>query len=159
MIAKKKKKTTNIRKTKTKPKSPNVIAVLDAARYRIAGVEDYCWNCYGKNARFIDIEVPLSVGEAHAIVDTKDGRVFEITACDYRLPRDQQAYRWISPTYRRALLDEAIKRDCDSAVVVAWDDTKWVHVPMTSVLERIKSLVVGGASPKPKKAAKKKARA
>lgn len=112
-----------------------VVQFLQAANWQFKDCMDHGWRCYGPNARILDINLPYNRASVSAVFDCETGRVLEMDACDYRVGKKEQAYRWVDPAFKSKLLAEARRRDVDESV--AWDDTRWNFVSKTRLLNRI----------------------
>lgn len=78
--------------------------------YRVTSGEKFFWNCFGKNARYIDSdEVDSKNGfiRALAIFDTETKFIYQLESCD---DRENIGYRWIDPFHREAHRLEAIAK-------------------------------------------------
>lgn len=90
-----------------------------ALDHRITGGSEYCWRCYGSDARFLEYESD----HAHVSVlfDSKTQIVYEasiINKVNVVTP-----YRWLNPEYKDAYYAEAKEKNVDPHE--AWDNTKW----------------------------------
>jgi len=96
--------------------------ILKSFDYKIVGGSDYCWACYGPNARFIDFESDHGYGSV--IFDTTSHVVFEATVND----KDDKVkpYRYLNPDFVEAHKAEAKQKNVKHGI--AWDDVKWVDL-------------------------------
>lgn len=89
---------------------------------RITGGTEYFWECYGKNARYIDFETDdISIS---MVYDTKNSTGYEMTV---DIGSDV-SYRWINDVFRRPLereykargleLDSDDYTDCSEDVII-----------------------------------------
>lgn len=84
---------------------------LEAINYRITGGSEYCWNCFGDNARYLDCEGEvLNESSVVCIFDSVNQTVYSIEAWDYI---NDRAYRWIHPDYIKAYKKACKKNDVD----------------------------------------------
>ena len=77
--------------------------------YRVTSGERYYWECFGKNARYIESDEVSDKGfiRASAIFDTETKIIYQLESTD---DRESVGYRWMHPSYRNAYLNEAIQR-------------------------------------------------
>ena len=83
---------------------------LDFIGYRVTSGEIHHWDCFGKNARFIESdEVDSGNGpiRALAIFDTRTKFIYQLESYD---DRESIGYRWIDPFHREAHRLEAIAK-------------------------------------------------
>lgn len=84
---------------------------LELTNNRITGGSEYMWDCYGKNARFIDFEnsdIMISM-----VYDTKTNKAYEMTVDIEETPDGDCAYRWVDEVYQRPLAREYKARGLD----------------------------------------------
>lgn len=84
---------------------------MEAVSYRITDGAQYCWDCYGPDARSMDYWNGKHGNEGvtvYIVYDTKTQVVYQMEAWDYAKERE---YRWINPHYRAEHKDEAERRD------------------------------------------------
>jgi hypothetical protein len=96
--------------------------VNEALSHRITGGSDYQWGCYGPNVRFLDFESEYA--HASVVFDTATQEVYEATIDSKN--ESTKPYRWISPEFKYAYLDEAKERGVDPQH--AWDNVKWIDL-------------------------------
>lgn len=108
------------------------------------------WNCYGKTAVYVDLDIPLEIGAASMIVDIT-GCVYEMMASDYSKPKPQQAYKWRNPAYQKAHDAEAKTRGQATQIKFAWDKIKWAGVPAASILKRVRDMTAAAKKKNPPK--------
>jgi hypothetical protein len=77
--------------------------ILTAGGHRIASGSDYLWNCYGPNARYIDLNDVAGSEYLSIIFDCKNYKVYDIMIC---VPGQEQAFRWYDPEFREAYVAE-----------------------------------------------------
>lgn len=109
---------------------------LEAIEYKITDGTDYCWNCYGANARHLDSykEDTYSIS---AIFDSQDQFVYAVEAWDYVNNRE---YRWIDPDYVQAYRDEAKEREIDPDESL--DGNHYIDLDVSEdILEKINAIV------------------
>lgn len=100
----------------------NLQKFLTATEFKITGGSEYCWNCFGTNARYLDSdrEDRYSVG---TIFDSKDQTVYVMEAWDYV---NDRVYRWINPDYRQKYIDEHKERNVDFYETI--DNSKFIDL-------------------------------
>jgi len=83
---------------------------LDFIGYKVTSGERHHWDCFGKNARFIESDEVYSKNgfiRALAIFDTETKFIYQLESYD---DRENIGYRWIDPLYREAHRIEAIAK-------------------------------------------------
>lgn len=91
---------------------------LEAVNYRITGGDEYCWSCFGGNARMLDSWDNEHDGVHSSIVfDTATQEVYQAEVSDYKR---QRAYRLVNPDYNQSRINEANDREANDDV--AWDE-------------------------------------
>lgn len=83
---------------------------LDFIGYKITSGERHHWDCFGKNARFIESDEVYSKNgfiRALAIFDTRTKFIYQLESYD---DRESIGYRWIDPFHREAHRLEAIAK-------------------------------------------------
>lgn len=81
---------------------------LEAVNYKITDGSEYCWDCYGENARYLD-SWDSSPQSPHAsiIFDTVTQEMYEVTVIDNINTR---GYRMINPAYFKKHKKECKRR-------------------------------------------------
>jgi|DEB0MinimDraft_6_1074348.scaffolds.fasta_scaffold07108_3 hypothetical protein len=77
--------------------------MLSRIPLRAIGGEEYSYECYGKNARYLDLECNATV-----IFDEETERIFEVTLWD--TGEDAPEFIWRDDLYFDAFMDEMRKR-------------------------------------------------
>lgn len=96
---------------------------LESVDYRITEGSEYCWDCYGPNARSMDSWDGDHDGVSSTIVfDSKDQTVYEVTVYDYAKSR---AYRLINADFKDAHTSESKTRGVNDN---AWDDVSYIDL-------------------------------
>jgi len=83
---------------------------LNFIGYKVTSGEKFWWDCFDKNARYIESdEVGSDNGtiRASAIFDTETKVIYQLESSD---DRESIGYRWIHPAYRDAYYNEAIAK-------------------------------------------------
>lgn len=115
---------------------------LESINYKISGGSEYCWECFGPNARYLDSSDSEDVHGTHsisAIFDSVDQTVYLIEAWDYRNDRE---YRWINPDFKFAHDDEASGRGID--INESLDGKKFIEIEVVEdIFEKIKGIIAG----------------
>ena len=115
---------------------------VKAIGYKITGGSDYCWDCFGPNARYLDSADKEGYGGAYsinAVFDSVDQTVFVVEAWDYVNHRE---YRWINPDYRKALKKEFKKKEIDFKESL--DGNRYIDLEVAEdMLEKISAIVAG----------------
>ncbi len=117
----------------------NLSKFIESFCYKIVGGSEYCWSCFGPNARYLDFESEFANGSV--LFDSVNQTVYEATVDaksdgDDRLPGP---YRWFNPVHKNAFYAEAKERgvEADSA----WDDTNWIDLEVVEdFLEKAKAI-------------------
>ena len=97
----------------------NLSTVNNAMNDKITNGSEFCWNCYGPNARHLDYESEF--GDATVIYDTTNQFIYEASV--YAKNDNSKLYRWIDPAFRDKFRAECHEKgmDADSA----WDNAVW----------------------------------
>lgn len=108
-----------------------------AFEHKIVSGSEYCWNCFGPNARYLDFESEYASGSV--IYDTKTFQVYEATIND---KDDRYRYRWIEPC-----VFDKFKEECNVRGVPfanAWDNLDWYDLEvMDDFLEKAHAIFIG----------------
>jgi hypothetical protein len=83
--------------------------LFETSGTEITGGDEYLWECFGRDSRWLDFAHNLSV-----VFDSKDQRVYSIEFYN----ADEDVYsRWLDPEYAQAYYDETenrgVKEDSD----------------------------------------------
>lgn len=109
---------------------------LEAIEYRITGGDQYLWECFGSNVRFIDSE-QFGKFSASAVFDTVDQTVYFVAVHD---EVKDVSYRMIHPSYIAAYCEE-----CESNNVrfeIAFDDQEFIDLDCDEdMLEKLNAIV------------------
>lgn len=111
---------------------------LEATGFSITGGTEYCWSCFGNNARYIDTE--KGEHSASVIFDsvTQDAYEIHVSSEDDSNP----PYRWINPDYLNAYKAEAATRGQD--YLQFCDDIKWADTDtFEDIIEKIRAIYNG----------------
>lgn len=93
----------------------------EAFEYHVSGGSEYCWHCYGPNARYLDFENEHASGSI--IFDSKKQTVYvaEVTSSE-----GDHAYRWMNSEFIKQFEQECLERNVDSRE--AWQGKNWVDL-------------------------------
>jgi len=114
---------------------------MECVQYKITSGDEYCWQCYGPNARSMDYWNDKHDGGITVcmVYDTKTQMVYQMEAWDYTKNRE---YRWVHPDYREAIEAEAKRRGVDHAESI--DGNKFIDLEVPEdVLEKATAMVNG----------------
>lgn len=103
--------------------------VISAANGRVKGAADYTWECFGDNARYLDIGNDETGQQASVIFDTDDGTVY---AMEIFLPKGAAAFRWLDDRYADLFFKECSEKNVDS--MTAFDNVKFQNITNTEAL-------------------------
>jgi hypothetical protein len=100
--------------------------VMKAAMHRVAGGSEYCWQCFGPNARWMEFADIEDQEFADAVYDCKTNRVYQI---NIHIPgsSDNRCVTWIDPEYEHAYVDESRRRNVNPHQ--AWDNVMYTTIP------------------------------
>ena len=111
---------------------------MECIQYRVSNSDEYCWDCYGPDARSMDSEV-MDQYTITCVFDTKENFVYEMQVWDY--VNDLQ-YRWIFHDYYDDVVAESKKRNIifeESA-----DSKKFIELDLEQdILEKAAAIVRG----------------
>lgn len=111
---------------------------IKIAKYEITGGSEYCWKCFGPNARFLDFTDAANVTFS-IIFDTKTQAVYEANISDHKR---ENHYRIINPDY----IDE-YRYECDSRDVVwnqVYDDVLYTDLEsVDDFIEKATAIING----------------
>lgn len=99
----------------------NLVEFLTAISYQITGGCEYCWDCFGPNAQYLDSD------DISAVFDTKTQEVYAVELCD---TTTNQNFRWINPAYYGKYVAECVDRGVDPNI--AYDDVLFDEVTSTT---------------------------
>jgi hypothetical protein len=112
---------------------------VEAIEYRITEGSEYCWKCYGPDARYLDSHGP-ELNQQYsisAIFDSKDRTVYCVEAWDYR---NERTYRWFNPEYISAYKKECKEKNIDFHET--FDGEKYIDLDVAEdMLEKINAIV------------------
>jgi prolyl oligopeptidase PreP (S9A serine peptidase family) len=125
--------------------SNNIITIKDfmaCVNYCITDSSEYCWSCYGNNARYMDYwnekhgddSVSMSI-----IFDTNTQIVYQMEVWDSSSHRE---YRWLNPDYKKVFLDEANSRNIKPNETI--DGRKFIDLDVrVDMLEKASAIFAG----------------
>jgi len=115
----------------------NLSKIIQALDYKVTGGSEYCWNCFGPDARFLDFESEYA--HASIVFDSKNQTVYEATVTDKKDDSDKGPYRWLNPETKSAHHDEAKSKGVN--VNKAWDNIDWIELEIEDdFLEKAKAV-------------------
>ena len=88
----------------------------------ITGGSEYCWQCYGTNARYLDYESEFATSSV--IFDTTTSEIYEASV-EFK-NSEKRPYRWLNPLTKQFMYEEALHRTQDTDI--AWDGVKWIDL-------------------------------
>jgi len=81
----------------------NLLEVLTAVNGQVKGAADYDWNCFGPDAKYLDVGNDKLGHVASMIFDSDDGTVYAI---EMFLADERKAWRWIDERFYDFYLEE-----------------------------------------------------
>lgn len=107
----------------------NILEVVTAANGLVKGSAAYSWNCFGNNARYIDIG-NAEIGQvASAIFDSDNGVVF---AVELFYPPERRAWRWIDDRYYDDFIEECYNKNVNYKI--AYDTVQYEDIESNDIL-------------------------
>ncbi len=105
---------------------------LTAAQFKVSGGTEYCWECFGPNARFLDV----AEDKAACIFDAVTQKVY---AVEVFTETDQ--YRWVDPEYSPSFIAECVLRNVD--YTIAFDSVRFTEISsITEILTLLSQVSV-----------------
>jgi len=114
---------------------------MEAIQYKVNDGSEYCWDCYGPNARSMEYWNGEHDGgiTVCCVFDTETQAVYEMQAWD---DNNGVEYRWIHPGYIEGHAAEAQRRGVDFEQ--SFDDHKFTDLEVSEdILEKATAMVVG----------------
>jgi hypothetical protein len=112
--------------------------LLKVAKYQIIESTPYEWECFGSNARFLDLDTPASKMNIVCIFDTETEELYSLELYDYERGH---FYRWIAEDKLDAVIAENANRGFDFGV--AFDDQTYTDVILEDIVEKISDVYAG----------------
>ena len=115
---------------------------LEAIDFKITGGSDYCWECFGPNARYLDSDDKEGYGGKYhvgAVFDSANQTVYQVEVWDYENDRE---YRWTHPEYAKAHRKNAKKMDVDHRESADGRNYIDLEVP-EDILDKIAKIIAG----------------
>lgn len=110
----------------------------EAVDFQITGGSEYCWDCFGPDARYLDAEIPQK-SQSSIIFGGPERTVFICELFDFV---NKRAYRWINPDYKKPHADEAERREVK--LNQAWDEADFTELEVAEdILSKIKEVIKG----------------
>ena len=115
---------------------------METIDYKITEGADYCWQCYGPDARSMDSWNGAwdETGNTITMVfDTKTQVVYQMEAWDYKRERE---YRWFNPDFKAAF--EAESKHRGISLTESLDDRNFIDLETEEdMLEKARAIVLG----------------
>lgn len=86
------------------------ISFLNAINFKITEGSEFCWKCFGPNARYLDSDSPTTESSVSCIFDSKTHVVYQADVYDERDDPETVNYTWVNPAYKEAYLQEHAER-------------------------------------------------
>ena len=112
--------------------------LLRVAKYQIVDSTPYEWECFGSNARFLDLDTPASKMNIVCIFDTETEELYSLELYDYA---QEHFYRWIAEDSLNAVIAEHANRGFD--FTTAFDDQTYTDVILEDIVEKITDIYAG----------------
>jgi hypothetical protein len=112
--------------------------LLKLAKYQIIESTPYEWECFGSNARFLDLDTPSNKMNIVSIFDTGTEELYSLELYDYERGH---FYRWIAEDKLDAVIAEHAERNFDFGV--AFDDQTYTDVILEDIVEKISDVYAG----------------
>jgi hypothetical protein len=96
---------------------------LKAADSRVCGGSEYQWDCFGRNAQYMDISDLSGEEIGGCIFDRETQVVYQV---ELYVNSDNVAYRWLEPEWACEYGLEADRRKVDK--MIAYDDVRFTEV-------------------------------
>jgi hypothetical protein len=113
---------------------------MEIVDYKINDGSEYCWNCFGENARFLGYwDSDGNKSTVSIVYDTKDQTVYTMEAWDNE---GDKVYRWIHPDFLQSLKDECEERGIEFKN--AFDDVDFIDLETSSdIMEKARAIHLG----------------
>lgn len=102
-----------------------LLEFLDMIPPRIVGGDKFTWNCYGEDARYLDLESNVSL-----VFDEKTQEIYELSIMDANIT-------WRHPEYKQAYNKEMKERRNMSRVSIKMLVNKSNEPNLTTVIEKV----------------------
>ena len=112
-----------------------LIDVVVAADGRVCGGSEFCWNCWGPNARFMDFADADGQEFANCVFDCKTYEVYDL---QIHVPGYDQCFIWWNPESKAAFIQEAKVRNLDP--LRAYDNVYFTEVDEKTIIEYLKDV-------------------
>lgn len=112
-----------------------LLDVIVAAEGRVSGGSEYCWNCWGSNARFMDFADVNGQEFANCVFDCKTYEVYDL---QIHVPGRDQCFIWWNPEFKDAHHNEAKMRNVDP--LQAYDKVYFTEVDKDTIIEYLKDV-------------------
>jgi hypothetical protein len=115
----------------------NIESYMKVIGYKVGDSTKYCWNCFGKYARYMDYDADMDTPNVSCVFDTKSQEVYMVEMYDHNT---DVMYKWFNLEYVEAYNQEFVERGCDDF------ETNIKNVILTEesdILEKIYYAVLG----------------
>jgi hypothetical protein len=116
----------------------NILEVVTAANGLVKGGADYGWQCFGPNAKYIDIGNDQIGQVASVIFDSDDGTVY---AVELFYPADRRAWRWVDDRYYDAFIETCFQNDINPRF--AYESVQYEDIGPNDVIVGLGELTEG----------------
>jgi hypothetical protein len=116
----------------------NILEVVTAANGLVKGGADYDWQCFGPNARYIDIGNDQIGQVASVIFDSDDGTVY---AVELFYPPERKAWRWVDDRYYDAFIEACHYNDINPRF--AYESVQYEDIGPNDVIVGLGELTEG----------------
>lgn len=113
----------------------NLLEVLTAVNGQVKGAADYSWNCFGPDAKYLDVGNDNLGHVASMIFDSDDGTVYAI---EMFLPEERKAWRWIDERFYDFYLEECQENGVNPRV--AFDNVPFENISPIEILVLLSEL-------------------
>jgi len=112
-----------------------LIDVILAAEGRVSGGSEYCWHCWGHNARFMEFADINGQEFCTVVFDCKTYNVYDIQVF---VPESDQCFIWWNPEFKEAHHHESKVRNIDP--LRAYDNIFFTEVDEKTIIEYLKDI-------------------
>lgn len=112
-----------------------LIDVINAAEGRVCGGSEYCWKCWGDNARFMEFADIDGQEFCTVVFDCKTYDVYDIQVF---VPGHDQCFIWWNPEFKEAHHNESKVRNINP--LKAYDNIFFTEVDEKTAIEYIKDV-------------------
>lgn len=113
----------------------NLLEVLPAINGQVKGAADYAWDCFGPDAKYLDVGNDDLGHVASMIFDSDDGTVY---AMEMFLPQERRAWRWVDERYYDLFLEACQNNGVNPRV--AFDNVAFENISPIEMLVMLAEL-------------------